>query len=66
MTIVGDAVNVTARLAAAAEPGEILVSTEAAAKAGLDAALPRRTLDLKGKSEPFEVVSLRIPVGAPN
>jgi adenylate cyclase len=60
MTIVGDPVNVTARLAAAAEPGEILVSAEAAAQAGLDGTLPRRTLDLKGKSEPIEVVSLRV------
>ena len=60
ITVVGDAVNVTARLAAAAEPGEILVSAEAAEKAGLDRTLPHRTLELKGKSEPFEAVSLRL------
>jgi adenylate cyclase len=59
ITVVGDAVNVTARLAAAAEPGEILVSSAAAMEAGLDGALPHRTLHLKGKSEPFEAVSLR-------
>ena len=60
ITVVGDTVNVTARLAAAAEAGEILVSSEAAAEAGLDSALERRSLDLKGKSEPFEAVSLRL------
>ena len=58
--MVGDVVNVTARLAAAAESGEILVSADVAAKAGLDGDLPRRTLDLKGKAEPFEAVSLRL------
>jgi adenylate cyclase len=60
ITVVGDPVNVTARLAAAAEPGEILVSAEAAGEAGLDAALPHRSLELKGKSEPVEVISLRL------
>ena len=60
ITVVGDTVNVTARLAAAAEAGEILVSVEAAEKAGLDGALPHRTLELKGKSAPFEAVSLRL------
>jgi adenylate cyclase len=60
ITVVGDAVNVTARLAAAAEAGEILVSAEAAAKAGLDGTLPHRTLELKGKAEPFDAVSLRL------
>lgn len=59
ITVVGDAVNVTARLAAAAESGEILVSTDVAAKAGLDGDLPRRNLDLKGKAELFEAISLR-------
>jgi adenylate cyclase len=60
ITIVGDPMNVTARLAARAEAGEILVSAEAAGKAGLDAALPRQTLELKGRQEPIEVVSLRV------
>jgi class 3 adenylate cyclase len=54
--------NVTARLAARAEAGEIIVSAEAAEKAGLDASLPRRTLQLKGRQEPIEVVSLRVDV----
>jgi adenylate cyclase len=61
LTAVGDNVNVAARLAAAAEPGEMLVSTEAAARSDLDlATLERRTLDLKGKSSGTEVVSVRV------
>jgi class 3 adenylate cyclase len=47
-------------LVAQAEAGEILVSTEAAAKAGLEQTLPRRALQLKGKQEPIEVVSLHV------
>ena len=65
LTVVGDMVNTTARLAAAAGPGEILVSAEAAAVAGLDPDLERRSLELKGKQMPTEVVALTIgpPVG---
>lgn len=62
LTIVGDPMNVTARLASLAEAGEIIVSAEAAGKAGLDPSLPRRTLQLKGRQEPIEVVSLRVDV----
>jgi adenylate cyclase len=60
ITVVGDAVNTTARLAAQAVAGEILVSTDAAAAAGLDPALERRSLELKGKELPTDVVSLRV------
>ncbi|MEX0626616.1 MAG: adenylate/guanylate cyclase domain-containing protein [Chloroflexota bacterium] len=60
LTGVGDPVNVTARLASLAQAGEILVSVEAAEKAGLDPSLPRQTLELKGREEPIEVVSLRL------
>jgi len=61
ITIVGDAVNTAARLASQATTGEILVSTDAAAAAGLDpAALERRSLALKGKESVTEVVSLRV------
>lgn len=63
ITVVGDAVNTTARLAAAAAAGEILVSTDAATAAGLDANLERRSLALKGKQGAFEVVSLRVEPG---
>lgn len=59
MTALGDAVNVAARLAALAKPGEILVTTDAAMAAGLDATLPTQQLDLKGKSQQTEVISLR-------
>ena len=62
LTIVGDRINVTARLASLAQAGEILVSVEAAEKAGLDPSLPRQTLELKGRQEPIEVVSLRVNV----
>ncbi|MBA2264741.1 MAG: hypothetical protein H0W98_08870 [Chloroflexi bacterium] len=41
---------------------EILVSTDAAA-AGLDAALERRSLALKGKEGATEVVSLKVAPG---
>ena len=60
LTVLGDPVNVTARLAAAAAAGEVLVSAEAAAAAGLDDSLPRRSFELKGKAEPLEVVTLRV------
>jgi adenylate cyclase len=58
LTAVGDPVNVTARLAAAARAGEVLVSVTAAEAARLDPTLERRTLELKGKTEPVAVVAL--------
>jgi class 3 adenylate cyclase len=64
LTAVGDAVNVAARLASNASTGEVLVSDAAARAAGLDPSLERRSLQLKGRAEPTEVVSLR--VGAAN
>lgn len=60
LTIVGDVANTTARLAASAGAGEILVSAQAAVAAGLDPSLERRMLELKGKAEATEVVSLRV------
>jgi len=60
LTAVGDAVNVAARLAAAAGPGEILVGAKAAVDAGLDPGLERRKLDLKGKTGTTDVVVLRL------
>jgi adenylate cyclase len=65
LTAVGDAMNTTARLASKAAAGEVLVTTAAAAAAGLDASLERRSLDLKGKQQATEVVSIRIgrPIG---
>jgi adenylate cyclase len=60
LTALGDAVNTAARLASAAGPGEILVTASAAAAAGLDEVLERRPLELKGKQEVVEVVSLTV------
>jgi adenylate cyclase len=58
-TGVGDAVNVAARLGSAGAAGELLVSTASAASAGLDATgLETRTLELKGRAEPVDVVVL--------
>jgi adenylate cyclase len=60
LTAVGDAVNTTARLASAAVAGEVLVTVDAAAAAGLDPSLERRTLELKGKHVATEVISLKV------
>ena len=59
LTALGDVVNTAARLASAAAAGEILVSREAANAAGLESgALEHRSLELKGKSAPTDVVVL--------
>jgi len=59
ITALGDAVNTTARLASVAQAGEILVTTSAADAAGLERSLERRSLELRGKEQPTEVVVLR-------
>ena len=60
-TALGDNVNVAARLASAAGPGEAMISDAAYAAAKLDLGqLERRQLDLKGKSEPVGVRVLRL------
>jgi adenylate cyclase len=51
-------VNTTARLASAARAGEVLVSVAAAEAAGADG-LERRTVEIRGRVEPVEVVVLR-------
>ena len=59
LTALGDPVNVAARLASEAAAGELLVTAAAAASAHLaDAGLEHRSLALKGKSEPTDVVVL--------
>ncbi len=56
VTALGDAVNVTARLASLAQAGEVLVSEDAHAASGLDLDdLEHRVLELKGRSVPLEV-----------
>lgn len=55
-TALGDNVNITARLAAMARPGEALISDAAYAAAGLDLGnLARRELELEGKAEHVSV-----------
>jgi adenylate cyclase len=61
LTAMGDVVNVSARLASAAGPGEMLVTTPAAEASGLaSSVLERRRLALKGKSEPTDVLVVTI------
>jgi adenylate cyclase len=61
LTALGDPVNTTSRLASQAATGEIIISVDAAKKMGLDTAnLDKRTLDLKGKSEPMDVWVMRV------
>jgi adenylate cyclase len=60
LTALGDNVNIAARLGAVARAGELLMTVEAATAAGLDPTLERRSLELKGKSAPTEVVSLSV------
>lgn len=55
ITVLGDVANTAARLASAAQPGEIIVSDTSSEMAGIDTSgLETRVLDLKGKSEPFK------------
>src|SRR5574337_602416 len=57
--VTGDAVNVAARLQAAAEPGATLVSAETHALARADFEFePRGALQLKGKAQPLAVFGL--------
>jgi adenylate cyclase len=59
-TALGDVVNTTARLAAAATAGELILSATAAEAAERDvSAAERRTLDIRGRVEPIEVVAIR-------
>ena len=63
-TIIGDPVNVVARLMQRAEPNEILIGPRASlalhAMLGGSMPLDRRAVKLKGKAEPVEVVTLRV------
>jgi adenylate cyclase len=67
LTAIGDAVNVAARLASVAAPGEVLVSDAAFAAAGLEGEPERRQLSLKGVSAtvPVRVLRLTEPADVP-
>jgi adenylate cyclase len=56
VTAVGDAMNVTARLASAAAAGEILVTMPAAERAGLDRDREHRGLALRGRRQATDVI----------
>ena len=56
--MLADAPNTAARLSSAAAAGEIMLSDGAYDIAGLTDDLERRTLELKGKSEPTGVCVL--------
>jgi adenylate cyclase len=56
-TALGDVVNTTARLASAARAGEVIVSVAAAEAAGVKSA-DRRTVEIRGRVEPIEVMVL--------
>jgi adenylate cyclase len=59
-TALGDAVNTTARLASVAGSGEALISVAAAAAAELPSAgLEQRHLEVKGRTQPVDVLVLR-------
>ena len=69
-TALGDVVNTTARLASVAASGELLISVEAATAAGVDLAdAVRRTVEVRGRTEPMDVISSPIaaqPVESPS
>jgi len=63
-TIIGDSVNVAARLMQRAVANEMLIGPKASrslpALLGSATPLDRRAVELKGKAEPVEVVSLKV------
>jgi adenylate cyclase len=64
-TALGDTVNTTARLASVARAGEVIVSEAAIGASGHTThAHDVRTVELRGRSEPVEVLVLRQPTPA--
>ena len=61
LTALGDAVNITARLASQAGPGEVLISEATATAARVErGGLESRRLDLKGRTAPVDTWVLRV------
>jgi class 3 adenylate cyclase len=64
LTAVGDPANFASRLASEAAPGEVMVTLDAAAAAGLDVSgLEHRDPALKGKAALTSVVRIATPTG---
>ncbi len=64
ITALGDAVNLAARLASVAGPGEVVISEESRLAAGFSTeGLESRDLQLKGKSEPVKAWILQVGDG---
>ena len=64
ITALGDNVNIAARLASMAAPGEALISEAAYASGGVNLGeIEQRQLELKGRSEPILVRVLRVSAG---
>ena len=64
MTAMGDAVNTTARLSSLAAAGEILIPIKAAEKGNVRSdGLEHRSLELKGKERPIDVLILTVKGG---
>jgi adenylate cyclase len=61
ITVLGDSVNIAARLSSQAQEGEIVISADTVRSAGLDTAGHEfRSVDLKGKEEPLDVWVQRV------
>jgi adenylate cyclase len=63
ITVLGDVPNITARLASAAGPGEILISADASRNVEFPFPAEKRSLEVKGKDAPLTVYGLNTFAG---